>query len=383
MNAFSLALALWLLVGIPQPAAAQPQTREPAPRAGDFVARDFRFTTGDRLDVRIHYYTLGSPEKGPDGHVRNAVLILHGTGGSGESLLVPSFAGVLFCPGCLLDASKYFIISPDNIGHGRSSKPSDELRMKFPRYEYHDMVALQHELVTTGLNVDRLRLVIGTSMGCMHSWLWAEEYAAFVDAAMPLACVPTEIAGRNRMWRKMLMDGIRHDPAWKNGNYNEEPREGLRFAADLLTLAGSAPLFDHTQAPTREAADSLLDRRITARQASLDANDLLYQVDASRTYDASRKLETIAVPVMAVNSADDFINPPELGILEREIARVKHGCAVVVPITPQTRGHGTHTIAAVWGAYLAEVLQKSGGLAPATSWSGAAAANGARKTCTD
>ena len=339
-----------------------------APKPADFTVRDFRFQTGDRLDVRIHYYTLGSPTKGADGRINNAVLILHGTGGSGRSLLGPTFAGVLFCSGCLLDATRYFVISPDSIGHGDSSKPSDALRMKFPRYEYDDMVALEHELLTKGLSVDHLRLVIGTSMGCMHSWLWAETYSDFIDAAMPLACLPVPIAGRNREWRKMAMDGIRSDPAWKNGDYTRQPQQGLRLAEDLLILVGIAPLVDQTQAPTRDAADRLADGRLRSRMASVDANDVLYQLDASRNYNPAPKLETIRVPVMAVNSADDFINPPELGILEHEIARVMRGCAVVVPITDQTRGHGTHTIAAVWGNYLRDLLRSSGGLAPGTSW---------------
>jgi homoserine O-acetyltransferase len=353
----------------------------PPPVQHDFTQPNFRFKSGDRMDVRIHYYTLGSPVKRADGKVGNAVLILHGTGGSGRSLLGPTFAGALFCSGCLLDAAKYFIISPDNLGHGNSSKPSDGLRMGFPHYDYDDMIALQHALLTDGLHVDHLRLVIGTSMGCMHSWLWAEEYSDFIDAAMPLACLPVQIAGRNRMWRKMLMDGIRNDPAWKNGNYTEEPQEGLRIAEYMLLIAGSAPLFNQTQAPTRQEADDLLDKRFNAAFGNLDANDLLYQIDASRNYNPDAKLETIGVPVMAINSADDFINPPELGILEREIKRVKRGCAVVLPITDQTRGHGTHTIAAVWGSYLAELLEKSGGLKPGTSWSGSARTTADRKVC--
>ena len=342
----------------------------PQPQPHDFTERNFQFKTGDYMDTHIHYYTMGSPVKGADGRVGNAVLILHGTGGSGTSLLGPTFAGMLFCSGCLLDATKYFIISPDNLGHGSSSKPSDGMRMGFPHYDYDDMVALQHRLLTEGLNVDHLRLVIGTSMGCMQSWLWAEQYPDFIDAAMPLACLPVEIAGRNRMWRKMLMDGIRNDPAWNNGNYTQEPQEGLRIAEYMLLIAGSAPLFNQTQAPTRQAADDTLDQRFSAAARALDANDVLYQIDSSRNYNPDAKLETIRVPVMAVNSADDFVNPPELGILEHEIKRVKRGCAIVLPITNQTRGHGTHTIAAVWGNYLAELLQKSGGLKPETSWSG-------------
>jgi homoserine O-acetyltransferase/O-succinyltransferase len=320
--------------------------------------------------------------KGANGQIGNAVLILHGTGGSGRSLLGPTFAGVLFCPGCLLDATKYFIISPDNLGHGSSSKPSDGLRMSFPHYDYDDMVALQHELLTKGLNIDHLQLVIGTSMGCMQSWLWAETYPEFIDAAMPLACLPVELAGRNRVWRKMLMDGIRNDPAWNNGNYTQQPRQGLRLAEDMLIIAGSAPLLNQNQAPTRDEADRLLDERFSAAIGGLDANDLLYQIDSSRNYNPNSKLESIRVPVMAVNSADDFINPPELRILEREIKRVKHGCAVVLAITDQTRGHGTHTVAAVWGSYLGELLQRSGGAISRTSWNGSRPASDDRKLCT-
>jgi homoserine O-acetyltransferase len=373
-------VALALLWSVSAFAQGGPSTfpqREPH----DFTSRNFQFKTGDHMDTRIHYYTLGSPVKGADDRVGNAVLILHGTGGSGTSLLGPTFAGMLFCSGCLLDATKYFIISPDNLGHGSSSKPSDGMRMGFPHYDYDDMVALQHKLLTEGLNVDHLRLVIGTSMGCMQSWLWAEQYPDFIDAAMPLACLPIEIAGRNRMWRKMIMDGIRNDPLWNNGNYTQEPQEGLRIAEYMLLIAGSAPLFNQTQAPTRQATDDTLDRRFSTAVRALDANDVLYQIDSSRDYNPNAKLETIRVPVMAVNSADDFINPPELGILEREIRRVKRGCAVVLPISDQTRGHGTHTIATVWGYYLAELLQKSGGLKPGTSWNSLRSSSADERVC--
>src|ERR1700730_9873767 len=267
----------------------------PQPQPHDFTERNFQFKTGEHMDTHIHYYTLGSPGKGADGRVRNAVLILHGTGGSGTSLLGPTFVGMLFCSGCLLDAPKYFIISPDNLGHGSSSKPSDGMRMGFPHYDYDDMVALQHRLLTEGLNVDHLRLVIGTSMGCMQSWLWAEQYADFIDAAMPRACLPVEIAGRNRMWRKMLMDGIHNDPAWNNGNYTQQPLQGLRLAEDMLLIAVNAPLFNQMLAPTREAADRILDDRFMRGIDSLDANDLLYQIDASRNNDPSPKLESIRV----------------------------------------------------------------------------------------
>ena len=342
----------------------------PEPKPGDFTVPQFKFKTGEQMDVRMHYYTVGTPAKDASGKVTNAVLILHGTGGSGRSLLVPSFAGALFCPGCLLDGTKYFIVSPDNVGHAGSSKPSDGMKMSFPHYDYDDMVALQHALLTQGLGVNHLRLVMGTSMGCMHSWVWAENYPDFMDAAMPLACLPTELAGRNRMWRKMLMDGIKSDPAWNNGNYTQEPQMGLRVAEDLLLLVGTTPLVAQKQAPTRDAVDALLEQRIPAAMSRVDANDMLYYVDASRNYNPEPKLETVKVPVMQVNTADDFINPPELGILERLIQRVPKGRAVVLPTSDATRGHGSHTIAALWGAYLQGLLQESGGMLPGTSWSG-------------
>jgi homoserine O-acetyltransferase len=377
----AFATLFWSVSAFAQVSPAGPSTF-PQPVAQDFTAQDFQFKTGERVDVRIHYYTLGSPVKRADGKVGNAVLVLHGTGGSGRPRLInPTFAGMLFCSGCLLDATKYFIISPDNLGHGSSSKPSDGMRMGFPHYDDDDMVALQHKVLTEGLNVDHLRLVIGTSMGCMHSWLWAEQYPDFIDAAMPLACLPVEIAGRNRMWRKMLIDGIRSDPAWNNGNYTQQPQQGLRVAEYLLIIAGSAPLFLQMQNPTRDAVDRSLDQRFSAAMQGLDANDLLYQYDASRNYNPAPKLESIRAPVMAVNSADDFVNPPELGILEREIKRVKRGCAVVLAITDQTRGHGTQNLAAIWGNYLDELLEKSGGLAPGTSWSGSRAVSADRKLC--
>jgi homoserine O-acetyltransferase len=321
---------------------------------------DFQFKSGESLaEARIHYYTLGKPVKDANGRTTNAVLILHGTGGSGNNFLRPIFAGVLFGPGQLLDASKYFIILPDNVGHGKSSKPSDGLHARFPQYEYADMIALQHELVTKGLGINHLRLVLGTSMGCMHSWLWGETYADFMDALMPLACQSVQIAGRNRMWRKMVIDGIRQDPDWKNGEYATEPRAALQISADFLLIAGSAPLHLQKDYPTRDAADKYLEDSMKRITASLDANDFLYAVNSSRNYDPSPKLEAIQAQVMYVNSEDDFINPPELGIAEREIKRVKNGKFVLLPASEQTHGHGTHTWAAVWQAYLKELLERS------------------------
>jgi homoserine O-acetyltransferase len=332
-------------------AAVVPQTTE-----GDVVVKDFAFRDGERMaELRLHYATLGTPARDAAGHVTNAVMILHGTGGTGGQFLAPQFAGELFGAGQLLDTGKYYIILPDGIGHGKSSKPSDGLHAKFPQYDYDDMVAAQHALAEH-LGVEHLRLILGTSMGCMHSFVWGETYPEFMDALMPLACQPVQIAGRNRVWRKMVMDTIHEDPEWKGGEYAAEPKQGLRTALDLLLIAGSAPLQMQKNYPTRDAADKYLDDYFAARMPGLDANDLLYAVNASRNYDPSPGLEKIRARVMYVNSADDFINPPELGMAEKEIKRVRNAKFVLIPISDATRGHGTHTSAAVWKQYLAELL---------------------------
>jgi homoserine O-acetyltransferase/O-succinyltransferase len=332
----------------------------PAPVEGDHVIQNFQFRSGETLpELRIHYRTIGALRKNSAGIAENAVWIGHGTGGSGASLLNPVFANVLFGPGQLLDATKYFIILPDGIGHGRSSKPSDGLHAKFPHYNYDDMVAASHDLLTKKLGVNHLRLVMGTSMGGMQSWVWGETYPDFMDALMPLASLPVEISGRNRVWRRMLMDAIRNDPDWQGGEYKTQPMRALTTAQDLLLLAGSAPLFWQSQAPARDAADKFYEERFKAAVARLDANDLLYQVDASRDYNPAPNLEKIKAPLIAINSADDFINPPELGIIEREIKRVKRGRFIMIPISEQTRGHGTHTVASIWQGYLKELLEES------------------------
>src|ERR1700733_8033815 len=326
---------------------------------GDYVAHNFKFKSGEVLpDLRLHYTTLGKPERDAQGRVKNAVLILHGTTGSGQQFLSPQFAAVLYGPGQLLDINKYFIILPDGIGHGKSSKPSDGMHAHFPAYDYDDMVAAQHLLVTEGLGVQHLRLLMGTSMGCMHSFVWGETYPDFADGLMPMACLPVQIAGRNRVWRKMLMDAIRKDPAWSGGEYKEEPVEALRTAEDILVIAGSAPLVMQRTLPTRDAADKYVDDA-EKRASTLDANDLLYQVNASRNYDPSPQLEKITAPVMWINSADDFINPPELAIAEKESKRLKNGTFILLPISDQTHGHGTHTWAVVWQSYLEQLLDKS------------------------
>jgi homoserine O-acetyltransferase len=338
---------------------AQAETAWPT-QEGNYFVHGFRFRSGEVLpELRLHWTTLGSPARDAGGHVTNAVLILHGTGGDSHQFLSAQFADELFGPGQPLDIRKYYLILPDSIGHGKSSKPSDGMHARFPAYGYDDMVAGQFMLLTGGLGVDHLRLVLGTSMGCMHSFVWGESHPDFMDALMPLACLPVQIAGRNRLWRRMLIDAIREDPAWQGGDYTEEPRAALRTAADLLAIARSAPLYLQATLPTREAADARVEEGTKAALASLDANDLLFQIGASRDYDPSARLEDIRVPVTWINSADDFVNPPELGIAEQHAARLKHGRFILIPLGPQTRGHATHTRAAVWKSHLATLLEES------------------------
>jgi homoserine O-acetyltransferase len=330
------------------------------PVEGNYTISNFKFDDGETLpELRIHYYTLGTLRTDASGH-SNAVLIMHGTGGSGKQFLNPPerFAGVLFSPGGLLDASKYFIILPDDIGHGESSKPSDGLRAKFPHYDYNDMVIAEHALVSDGLHVNHLRLVMGMSMGCMHSWMWGEAYPAMMDALMPLACLPIEISGRNRVWRDMEMDLITSSPDYNNGDYTTQP-SGLKAVNDITWFVGSAPLYDQSIMPTRDIADAYFKSRLSQVRAGEDANDVLYQVASSRDYNPEPLLGTIQATVMAVNSADDQINPPELHIVEREIGKVKHAKFVLLPITSQTRGHGTHTLPLVWQKYLAQLLSQT------------------------
>jgi len=358
MRLFFVACAL--CVAYPAAIGQQAPSALPTPAEADYTLHNFQFASGEMLpEVRMHYYTFGKLSKDVNGRATNAVLILHGTGGSGRQFLNPLFAGVLFGPGELLDISRYFIILPDNIGHGKSSKPSDGLHAHFPQYNYDDMVKAQHELLEEALGVNHLRLVMGTSMGCMHSWVWGETYPDFMDALMPLACLPVEIAGRNRVWRKMVIDGIRQDPEWKGGDYTTEPRAGLQISADFLLIAGSAPAVMQKNEPSRELADKYLDDFMKRVIPTLDANDLLYAVSASRDYNPSPYLGKITAPVIFINSADDFINPPELGIAEQKIKNVKRGQFVLLPISERTHGHGTHTDAAVWQSYLKQLLEES------------------------
>jgi homoserine O-acetyltransferase len=342
-------------------APARPQG-PPLPQAteGDFVIKDFKFASGETLpELRMHYRTLGTPRKDAQGIVRNAVLIMHGTGGSGAGFATSrGFAGELFLPGQPLDATQYYIILPDDIGHGKSSKPSDGLRAKFPRYGYQDMLTAEHALLTQGLGVNHLRLVMGTSMGGMHTWLWGERWPDFMDALMPLASVPSQITGRNRVWRRVVIDAIRNDPEWQGGNYTRQP-QSARTAAQMLWLVSSNPILRERRSPTLAQTDKEIDDYVTNWLRTGDANDQLYALEASLDYDPGANLEKIKAPLFAINSADDLVNPPEIGVLEREIKRVPKGRAIMIPLSDRTAGHGTHTMAAVWKQYLIELLKLS------------------------
>jgi homoserine O-acetyltransferase len=320
---------------------------------------NFKFGTGETLPaLKLHYLTLGTPHRNAAGHVDNAILLLHGTGGNAHSLLNPVFSDVLFVPGGILDIQKYFIILPDDIGHGESSKPSDGMRMHFPAYDYDDMVRSQRMMLDQ-MHIDHLRLILGTSMGCMQSFVWGETYPGFMDALAPFACLPVELAGRNRMMRYMAIQDIKLDPAWKDGDYTTEPQDGLRGANEMLLVMGSAPLVMQKQAPTREQAEQYVDRYLARTMAATDANDMIYYINASRNYNPAPKLDTITAPVLWINSADDYINPPELSIAETMVKRMPHARFILIPISDQTRGHGTHTVAAVWKNYLAEFMQQT------------------------
>jgi homoserine O-acetyltransferase len=339
--------------------AATPAVAAPEPTPHDFTIKDFRFRSGETLpELRLHYYTLGQPRRDAQGRVTNAVMLLHGTGGTGRQFLSPQFADVLLVPGGLLDPAKYFIVMPDGIGHGGSSKPSDGLRAKFPHYDYADMVAAEHALAIE-LGAPKLRLILGTSMGCMHAFMWGEAYPDGAQALMPLACLPAEIAGRNRLWRRMAIEAITADPAYMGGDYKAQPAQGLRTAMDLLILAGQTPLPQQIAMPTRASVDDWFAAELPRRMAANDANDFIYAVAASRTYDPSRDLEKITAPLTWVNSADDFINPPELGIAEPAARRLKTGRFVLIPTSKDTHGHGTHTWAALWKDELAALLKRS------------------------
>ena len=353
LGAVAHAQTMSLPPATPPPAAAVWLTAD-----GTVVLPDFRFGTGEPLpQLKLHYLTLGKPHRNAAGHTDNAVLLLHGTGGNAHSLLNPIFSNVLFGPGAPLDISKYFLILPDDIGHGESSKPSDGLHARFPAYDYDDMVRSQRMMLDE-MKIDHLRLILGTSMGCMESFVWGETYPGFADALAPFACLPVEIAGRNRMMRYMAIEAIRQDPAWMGGEYQTEPAQGVRTANEIALVMGSSPLQMQKQAPTREAAEKYVDN-YWERTGKSDANDMIFYWNASRNYDPSPRLGQITVPVLWINSADDYINPPELGIAEQMVKRMPHARFILLPISDATRGHGTHTAAAVWKDYLAEFMRST------------------------
>jgi homoserine O-acetyltransferase/O-succinyltransferase len=351
----ALALQPAPVVAVP-PAVSTPRW---AAREGDVTLSDFKFRSGETLPrLNMHYMTLGEPHRNASGEIDNAIMVLHGTGGSGQQFLRPQFADELYGPGQPLDLSRYWIILPDNIGHGKSSKPSDGLRMRFPQYDYDDMVEAQR-LMLKELGVTRLRLIFGTSMGCMHAFVWGETHPTFARALMPMACEPIEIAGLNRMWRQLAINGIKADPAWQGGMYREQPKQGLRTAQSLLFVAGAAPLHYQAHYPTRQAASAFAEERVSTAMAALDANDLIYQLESSRNYNPWPKLEAITAPVMWINSADDFINPRNLDVPQRAIRRMPNAKFRMIPETSDTRGHGSHSWAKFWKQDLARLLART------------------------
>lgn len=353
-------LLLLLALLLPAPVLASTDWRAQA-KVEDVVLKDFRFHTGQTMDVRMRVTTLGTPQRDSEGRITNAVMVLHGTGGTGAQFFRPQFADELYGPGQPFDLTKTHVILPDNLGHGGSAKPSDGLRMAFPRYNYADMVAAQKRMLEEGLGVGSLRLILGTSMGCMHAFVWGESYPGFAQRLAPFACNAIPIAGRNRVWRKMAIDTIQRDPAWRGGDYAVMPELAMRHVADLLLLAGSSPLAWQTAYPTREAAEGFLAASRPAATALPDANDTIYQIDASRDYDPSPLLERIRVPVLWINSADDFINPPELGDADGMAKRMPHARFILIPASPETKGHGTHTWARFWKDDLAKLLAQPAG----------------------
>jgi homoserine O-acetyltransferase len=339
---------------LPSPSSSKWPTQ-----SGDYTIKNFRFKSGETIqELHLHYQTLGHPHRNAAGHVDNAILLLHGTGGSGSGLLTPHFADELYGPGQPFDIAKFFIILPDSIGHGHSSKPSDGLRMRFPKYDYDDMVAAQHTLVTEALHVDHLRVVLGTSMGCMHTFVWGETYPQFMDTLVPMACLPVELAGRNRMNRDMTIQLIRADPTWNRGEYTAEPTS-MRYISLVSSTYTSVPLQMQKLAPTREAADKIIAQRIASYRPTSDANDTIYWTDSSRNYNPESKLSTITAHVLWINSADDPTNPAELGIAEKTAPRMPHARFVLIPISDATRGHGTFNEAHLWKQYLVELLQQT------------------------
>ena len=343
---------MWLGAACALVSAAVGAADYPAPKAGEWLAKDLRFHSGEVLpEARLAYTTIGDPKN-------EAIVVLHGTGGSAASMLTPGFAGELFGAGQPLDAARYFIVIPDTIGHGKSSKPSDGLRMKFPRYNYDDMVDAHHRLLTEHLGIKHVRMVIGNSMGGMEAWIWASKHPRFMDIAVPMASLPTEMASRNWMMRRLITDSIRNDPEWMGGNYTKQPKSA-QFAIVYYQIATNGGNFGHYKAaPTRAKADEILNQRLSA-PFNADANDLLYAWDSSRDYNPSPGLERIEATLLAINAADDERNPLELGTMERELKRVKNGRLLVIPASEATTGHGTTGNAKFYRKELQELLQSA------------------------
>ena len=340
--------------------AATPHAMSWPTHEQDVTLKDFHFRDGETLpSVRVHVTTLGTPHRNAAGEIDNAVMVLHGTGGSGKQFLQPQFADELYGAGQPLDITRTYVILPDNLGHGGSSKPSDGMRMHFPKYDYADMIEAQHRMLTEGLGIRHMRLIMGTSMGCMHSFMWGETYPDFASALMPLACEPIEIAGLNRMWRQLAINGIEADPAWQGGDYKAEPMTGLRAAENLLFVAGGAPLYYQAKYPTRTAASDYAESRVSEGIKHLDANDLIYQLDSSRNYNPWPNLGRIKVPLTWINSADDFINPRNLPVPAEALKRMPTAKFRLIPETPETHGHGTHTWAKFWKGDLSALLARS------------------------
>ena len=352
-------LAFVFVAALPALAQQPAQWTSDTLKEGDYIAHDFKFSDGQTLpEIRLHYTTIGSPMRDANGRVTNAVLILHGTNRAGRVWLQPSFAGVLFGPGQLLDATKYYLILPDQLGGGlgKSSKPSDGLRAKFPHYDYSDMVRASQILLSDGLHVNHLHILMGASMGCMEGFLWGESNPADMDAMVLLSCLPVEVASRNRMVRKIMVDDIRLDPSWNNGNYTQQPY-GLRAALGHLLVVGSVPTYWQKIYPTAAAADKYVNDFIEQNMKTTDANDFMYQYDASRNFDTSKDLGKIQAKVLLINPQEDFWNPAELGIAEQEIKKVKNGKFVLLPFSDDSRGHYTFFQAKVWQSHLAEFMK--------------------------
>jgi homoserine O-acetyltransferase/O-succinyltransferase len=349
-------LLLTLLALIAAPLQAEDWAKRAAEQ--DVIIANFAYETGAVMDTRIHVTTLGTPRRNAKGEIDNAVMVLHGTGGSGHQFFRPQFADELYGPGQPLDITKYYVILPDNIGHGKSTKPSDGLRMEFPRYTYNDMVAAQKRMLET-LGVTRLKLILGTSMGCMHAFVWGTNYPGFAERLAPFACNAMEIAGRNRMWRQMSIDAIKADPAWNGGNYTAQPESGRRTARYLSMIAGGNAWGLQEQYPTRNKAAAFLAENYAARAANdLDANDQIYQLDSSRDYNPAPLLARITVPVLWINTSDDFINPPELGMAQKHAKLMPRAKFILLPFSPETKGHGTHTWARFWKQELVKLLAR-------------------------